>query len=182
MIITNDEKFLRLPCELVKTEDISQLIEILDKELDYSNKLGTSGIGLAATQIGVQQKAAIVRIGKLKINLINCEIANMYDKTVFTDEGCLSFPSITHDTYRYQEIHVINNAIEPYNFIATGLAAVVVQHEIGHFNSDLFMDHKVPKPITINKRIKIGPNEKCPCGQIDLITKKTKKYKKCCGK
>ena len=56
--------------------------------------------------------------------------------------------------------------------VATGLLAVVIQHEIDHLNSVLFMDHIAPKLDRIIKKIKSGPNDMCPCGS-------GKKYKKC---
>jgi peptide deformylase len=182
MIITNNEELLRAQCKNVLPEEVGTLVNTLEKELEYANRLGSNGIGLAAPQIGILQKIAIIRLGKIKINLVNSEIIQFYDKVLFQDEGCLSFPSKLLDTYRYQEVQVSNNLVEPYSFIATGFLAIAVQHEIDHFNSTLFMDRMVPKPITVVKATKVGPNEPCPCGQVDLISGKIKKFKKCHGK
>jgi peptide deformylase len=168
MIITNDEQLLRTQCEDVSLDEIGPLINLLENELSYANKLGVGGIGLAAIQVGVLKNIAIVRLKDFNINLINCKIEKSYDSAVFKDEGCLSLPGKIGDTIRFQEVYVTNNLIYPYSFIATGLNAVVVQHEIDHLNGILFTDKIIPKIV----KKKIGPNDLCPCNS-------GKKYKKC---
>ena len=175
MIITNNEAALRVFCEPVTLEEVGSLIETLEKELEYANRLGKNGIGLAAPQIGIAKDIAIVRLPKMSFNLVNAKLVQGYDPAVFTDEGCLSFPGRTETTTRFQEVHISNNLVEPYSFIATGFIAVVCQHELDHLNSTLFMDRSVPKPAPVIRKAKIGPNEPCICGS-------GKKYKKCCGR
>jgi len=171
MLITNNETVLRTPCQVVLPEEVASLIEALEKELEYGNKIGRPGIGLAAPQIGIAKQAAIIRLPKLKINLINAKLKEGYDSALFQDEGCLSFPGKTENTLRFQEVVIIDNLVAPYNFVATGLVAVACQHELDHLNSVLFMDRKVPKPVPIVNKTKTGPNDPCFCGS----GKKTKK-------
>lgn len=142
MIITNDEAALRVVCQPVFLEEVGDLISTLENELNYANKLGKGGIGLAAPQIGIAKNIAIVRLGNISFNLINCKIKDKYDPAIFKDEGCLSFPGKVENTLRFQEIHVIDNLVYPYSFIATGFVSVVCQHEIDHLNSILFMDQR----------------------------------------
>jgi peptide deformylase len=175
MIITNNEAALRVFCEPVTMEEVGSLIETLEKELDYANRLGKNGIGLAAPQIGIAKDIAIVRLPKMNFNLVNAKLVQGYDPAVFTDEGCLSFPGRLETTTRFQEVHITNNLTEPHSFIATGFVAVVCQHELDHLNSTLFMDRSIPKPVPIVNKVKIGPNQPCICGS-------GKKYKKCCGR
>ena len=172
MIITNDEAALRVFCEPVLPEEVGELVAMLEKELDYANRLGKSGIGLAAPQIGIAKNIAIIRLPKLSVNLVNSKLEKGFDPALFTDEGCLSFPGRVENTMRFQEVYVTNNLVEPHSFVATGFLAVVCQHEIGHLNSELFFDHKIIKPEPIIKQVKVGPNEPCPCGS-------NRKYKKC---
>lgn len=172
MIITNDEAALRVFCEPVLPEEVGELVATLERELDYANRLGKSGIGLAAPQIGIAKNIAIIRLPKLSIDLVNAKLEKGFDPALFTDEGCLSFPGMVENTIRYQEVYIINNLVEPHSFVASGFVAVVAQHELDHLNSTLFFDRKVPKIIPATKRIKVGPNEQCPCGS-------GKKYKKC---
>jgi peptide deformylase len=178
MIITNNEEALRVKCEEVFPDEIGELIATLESELEYANRLGKGGIGLAAPQIGIAKNIAIVRLDKangLNIDLVNARLEKGFDPVTFTQEGCLSFPGRLEDTTRFQEVYITNNLVYPQSFIATGLLAVICQHELDHLNSTLFMDHKIPKPITVAKKTKVGPNDLCLCGS-------NRKYKKCCGK
>ena len=182
MIITNNEELLRRPCENVLPEEIGTLISALESELDYANRLGKGGIGLAAPQIGIAKKIAIVRLGHVKLDLVNSKIQQGYDPMPFHEEGCLSFPGRVENTIRFQEIHLTNNLVSLHSLIATGLLSVVCQHEIDHFNSTLFTDRMAPKPMTMIKSFKIKPNDPCPCGIINPTTGKISKYKRCHGK
>jgi len=177
MIITNNEELLRTKCDDVITDEVDKLIETLDTELKDANKLGRGGIGLAAPQIGVYKKIAIIRLGDVSINLVNAKIEKGFDETLFPQEGCLSFPGKSENTMRYQEVYVTNNLVYPHSFVATGLIAVICQHEIDHYNSTLFIDRVAVKPASRaeSAKIKLGPNDLCACGS-------GKKFKKCCGK
>ena len=164
MIITFKEDLLRKECEDVKPEEVDELIAILEKEL----KNATNGIGLAAPQIGIYKKIAIIRLENQNINLVNCKIEHGYDPITFKDEQCLSFPGVSIDTKRFQEVHIVDNLVEPKSFIAVGFLAIACQHEIDHYSQKLFMDNKV-----VLKK-KQGPNDPCNCNS-------GKKFKKCCG-
>lgn len=175
MIITNNEEALRVKCEDVRPEEVGELIATLESELDNANRLGKGGIGLAAPQIGIAKNIAIVRLGNsaLDLDLVNCKIKKGYDPASFRSEGCLSFPGRVEDTIRFQEVHIAANlGIAPHEFIATGLLAIVCQHEIDHLNSILFMDRTSENKNSV-KKAKVGPNDPCICGS-------GKKYKKCC--
>jgi peptide deformylase len=173
MIIVNNEDAIRLKCEDVTLQEVAELRTILENELNNANRLGKGGIGLAAPQIGLAKNIAIIRLGKINIDLVNCKIENSYDPALFKEEGCLSFPGRVENTIRFQEVHITNNLVEPYSFVATGFLAVVCQHEIDHLNSSLFFDRMAPKLVPVINKSKVGPNEPCICGSKF-------KYKKCC--
>lgn len=175
MLITNNEEALRVVCQDVVPEEIGTLVERLEKELARCERLGRPGVGLAAPQIGIAKKIAIVRFGNYSFNLINAKIVNKYDPKMFTDEGCLSFPGRVENTIRFQEVHIENNLDYPNRFIATGLLSVVCQHELDHVESKLFFDSLAPKQVPMKNSIKIGVNDPCFCGSGI-------KYKKCCLK
>lgn len=173
MIITNNDAALRIKCEDVLPDEIGPLRDQLERELIHSAELGKPGVGLAAIQIGIPKKFAICRLGNgLDLDLINCEIIKGYDKAIFEGEGCLSYPGMIESTYRYQEIYVENNDVEPISFVASGLLAVVIQHELDHCGGIILPDISIKKP---NLKIKIRPNDSCICGS-------KLKYKKCCQK
>ena len=147
MIIT-DEALLRVKCIDVLPEEVEHLKKKLEEELNLSAELGRPGIGLACPQIGVAKNMAIVRIPgvmSVDIDLVNCKIAEGHDKADFDGEGCLSFPGLTMTTSRYKEIKVIGNLVEPQEFIATGLLAVCIQHELDHLNGVLLPDLAINK-------------------------------------
>jgi len=170
MILT-DEQALRIKCTDVLPEEVAELREKLEKELKASGERGMPGIGLAAPQIGIPKRMAIVRLNNYKVDLVNATIAKQYDLQLFDGEGCLSFPGRLEKTKRYNEIHILDNMVEPKQFIATGLLAVVCQHELDHTRGVLLPDvaiKQIEKP-----QGKQRPNDLCMCGS-------GKKYKKCC--
>lgn len=174
MIIT-DENILRQPCSDVLPEEIGSLREALENELNYANQNKALGIGLSGPQIQVHKKMAIVRLSKdLSVDLVNCRIEKGYDKAIFETEGCLSYPGIFEKTMRYQEIHVVDNMVEPKSFVATGLFAITVQHELDHLNGILLPDVALPKPMLFDGK-KLKPNDPCFCNS-------NIKYKRCHGK
>lgn len=143
MILTDIEK-LKHSCSNVEEHEIDDIILSLEKELEQSALYGNPGIGLAAPQIGIYKNAAIIRFNKFKINLINPKITKSIGKFIFDGEGCLSFPGKIEKTYRFKEVHV-ENYIEPKKFIATGLLAVVISHEIDHLHGILLPDISIKK-------------------------------------
>ncbi len=172
MIITS-EKELRVLCVDVLPEEIQDLRDKLETELRISAENGLEGIGLACPQIGIAKNMAIIRISKeLSVDLVNAKIVQAYDKEMFEGEGCLSFPGRFEKTMRYQEI-VVTNDVEPKFFIAKGLFAVAIQHEINHTEGKLLPDFALQKLQTQSSK-KVRPNDICPCGSL-------KKYKKCCS-
>jgi peptide deformylase len=188
MIITNNEELLRVKCEEVLPDEIDTIRMVLEAELDNSNRLGRFGIGLAAPQVGIPKKMAIVRLGHkgypdLNLDLVNAKIEHGYDQVMVQGEGCLSFPSRAENTLRYQEVHVSDNLMAPTNFVATGLLAVCIQHELDHLNQVLMFDRAAPVIRKAEKiEVKLGPNDPCYCGKINPITGNRTKYKKCCGR
>lgn len=170
MILT-DEESLRIECTDVLESEVDSLREQLENELRESAKRGYPGVGLAAPQIGIPKKMAIIRTRDRAIDLVNAEIKDQYDSFLFENEGCLSFPGKTVNTRRYKSIHIVNNLVEPYNFIIHGFEAIVCQHELDHLNGILLIDREIKE----NIKKKVRPNDQCPCGS-------GKKYKRCCGK
>ena len=144
MIVT-DESLLRLPCEDVLPEEVDSLREQLEGELGRLQKI-RPGIGLAAPQIGIQKKMAIIRlvsgVTQYKLDLVNCRVEHGYDSRIVKAEGCLSFPNTYIDTIRFNEVYVTGNLVAPQAFIATGMLAVACQHELDHLYGKLIVDFK----------------------------------------
>jgi len=157
MIIT-DIKQLRIPCKDVKPEQVKEIIQKLEAELAQNKK---SGIGLAANQIGIDAKVAIIRIpNKEKIDLINPKIVEYDGEIVFYKENCLSLPDLKKEitTQRYEQI-TIENGFDEAKYVFYGVEAIIAQHEVDHLEGKLIIDRKA-QPYQRPER-KIGRNERC---------------------
>ena len=105
------------------------------------------GIGLAAPQVNIGQRVIVMDCGKDAapelFKMINPEIIRESDARVILEEGCLSIPDQTADVERPAEVEVryLDEVGEMQSFVAYGLMAACVQHEIDHLNGVLFIDH-----------------------------------------
>lgn len=147
MIVT-DENTLRMTCEPVLDTEIYELRQKLETALQRSYELGRPGIGLACPQIGIPKTMAIVRLNsndgkQINVDLVNARILKGFDKCTFMKEGCLSFPGKFVKTERFREIYVGDNRAVPNFFIATGLLAVCIQHELDHLRGILLPDLEI---------------------------------------
>lgn len=134
--IRTDILYLKLQStETWKSEESLEIIKDLEDSLDT-----TKGIGLSAIQIGKPKRVAIIRMPKLKLNLINPIILEKYDRFRFPNESCLSLPGLKVDTARYRDIVIKNGDGRTLSFY--GLESVVCQHEIDHMNGLLIIDRK----------------------------------------
>lgn len=105
------------------------------------------GVGLAAPQIGVQQRVIIIDIAGSDepphlIAAINPVIVHAEGET-FEEEGCLSVPKYAANVRRHAKIVVkgLNVDGNETTWRADGLLAVAFQHEIDHLDGILFIDH-----------------------------------------
>lgn len=130
---------LREKCSDVK--EIDSKIKKLIKDLVDTMK-NSSGVGIAANQIGVLKKVAVVDIGDELIELINPKIIKREGETE-QQEGCLSFYSLSCLIKRAKKISIItkNSKGQKVKINAEGLLARAIQHEIDHLNGVLIIDH-----------------------------------------
>ena len=105
------------------------------------------GVGLAAPQVGVSKRLAVVDVsvgeeeGALLV-MVNPEIIDDHGND--TDlEGCLSIPGLTEKVKRPETVRVRAQDLtgDPFEFDAEGFTARAVCHEIDHLNGVLFVDH-----------------------------------------
>jgi peptide deformylase len=104
-----------------------------------------SGIGLAATQVNVQQRVIVIDISDTRDNLlvlINPEI-QLKEGTVIFEEGCLSVPGVYDQVERSERVMVkaLNAEGVAFNLEATGLLSVCIQHEIDHLDGKVFIEY-----------------------------------------
>lgn len=104
------------------------------------------GVGLAAPQVGVSERLIVVDVKtpeekKGLITLINPEIIEM-EGHVVDEEGCLSLPGFRENIARAERVLVRGYDLneQQQEIEATGLLAVVLQHEIDHLEGILLLN------------------------------------------
>ena len=103
------------------------------------------GIGLAATQVGVDQRVIVVDVsekGDQPQCFVNPEILEREGRESM-QEGCLSVPGVFEEVERAERIRVraLNRDGRMLEFDTDGLLAVCIQHEIDHLDGKLIVDY-----------------------------------------
>jgi peptide deformylase len=110
------------------------------------------GLGLAANQIGLLYRAAIVQLSQedeekpedlVPILLLNPRILWRSPDIVVEEEGCLSLPGVFAEVPRAKAVRVEYQDEEGKRHIleAWDLNARIIQHELDHLDGVLFIDH-----------------------------------------
>ncbi len=136
-----DER-LRKKATVVKAVD-DKIRKLLDDMLETMYE--SRGVGLAATQVDVHKRIVVIDVSEEKdapLFLINPEIYEK-DGVKESEEGCLSVPGFFEKVTRAEHIRVraLNRDGKNFEFEATELLAVCVQHEMDHLDGKLFVDH-----------------------------------------
>jgi peptide deformylase len=139
-ILHEPDPFLRQvmkPVTDIKAQGISKLIDNMVFTMRKSN-----GIGLAATQVGVDARVIVVETKNGPLGFINPEIVEHSPELETGEEGCLSVPGQYGFVKRYRSIRLryLNVRGEESKQEASGLFARVLQHEIDHLNGIVFID------------------------------------------
>ena len=161
-IVKYGDPILEKPTGLVNKfdEELEQLAEDM-----FASMYAASGVGLAAPQIGLGKRIAVVDVtsGKnpeAKIVLVNPEVIHGEGEKR-EEEGCLSIPGFRGYVVRPQFVTVRaqNAKGETFEMRGEELLARAFCHEIDHLNGILFIQH-----LSMLKR--------------DLIKRKIKKLRK----
>lgn len=153
VLFSKNEKALRKKSGPVRV--VNRRVKKLIRDLKDTLMERGDGIGLAAPQINVHSRVALVRLGSHDetkeepdppIALVNPEIVEAGDPRRDFD-GCLSFPGLYAETVRPHRLRVtgLDEWGQPFDRVFEGFDAVLVHHEIDHLNGVLFID-RVEKP------------------------------------
>ncbi len=125
-----------LPVSTVDDE-VRRLVADLFETMDAAK-----GVGLAANQVGVARRVAVVDAEGDRFVMIDPVIVETEGRAT-AEEGCLSIPDIYGDVTRPERVvlEALDENGTPYRKEATGLAARAIQHEIDHLDGILFLDH-----------------------------------------
>ena len=122
-------------------DTVRQLVDDL-----FETMRAAKGVGLAANQVGIAQRVAVVDVGEEQpppLVLINPVIVDRSPQTEIGEEGCLSIPEIFGEVER--PLRVVVEALDrdgkSYRADVGGYKARAVQHEIDHLDGVLFLDH-----------------------------------------
>jgi peptide deformylase len=128
-------------------EPISEFDAELRKLIDdmFETMYASQGIGLAAPQVNVSKRLAVIDLSsgkdpKDKLVLINPEITSS-DGKQYEEEGCLSFPEIREKVSRAAKVRVRaqDEKGKWFEMDGTDLLSRCFQHEIDHVDGMLFI-------------------------------------------
>jgi peptide deformylase len=148
--------------EVVTVDDeVRAFVTDLFETMDFSK-----GVGLAANQVGVARRIAVVGVEQCRYALINPVIVERAG-TVKDEEGCLSIPEIYGDVERAALVviealdeHGVTRRIEGSELLGRAL-----QHEIDHLDGILFLDRVGP----IKRRFLVREWKKSRKGETGYI-------------
>ena len=132
------------------TPAIQQLIEDLIATMRVA-----PGVGLAAPQVAVAQRIAVIEYGEMPEDapedfepekklyvVVNPEIVARSEEMVDGAEGCLSLPGYAGNVKRHKAVTVkaLNRKGKPIKIKAHDWLARILQHELDHLDGVLFID------------------------------------------
>jgi peptide deformylase len=146
-----------------RTQPVEKFDDELAKLCDdmFSSMYAANGVGLAAPQIGVGLRLAVidVTVGKnpeARLVLANPEIIHAEGEQ-HEEEGCLSLPSFRGNVTRplYVTLRAQDVTGKTYEMRSEGLLARAFCHEIDHLNGVLFIQYlSILKRDLIRRRIR----------------------------
>lgn len=144
--------------KVIRVESQHSVILSRMSQLMYESK----GIGLAAPQVGFNQRMIVVDIGTGLYKLVNPRIVKKTGRQSM-EEGCLSVPGIYVKVSRAKTVVVeaLDENGKTQNIQAQDLLACVFQHEIDHLEGKLIVDYaSLLKKIALKKKLANLANEK----------------------
>ena len=141
-------------CKPVK-EINQRTLDIIDDLLDTMYE--AEGVGLAAPQVGILKRIAVVDTGEEyqdgPLILINPEVLET-DGEQTDYEGCLSVPGKVGRVTRpnYAKVKALDTEMNEYIVEGEGLLARALLHEIEHLDGHMYVE-KVNGPLLTNEEL-----------------------------
>ncbi|HTB20986.1 MAG TPA: peptide deformylase [Bryobacteraceae bacterium] len=144
-IVLYGEQVLEKQAEAVADFDTPELNKLIEDM--FESMYAAKGVGLAAPQIGIAKRIAVIDLSvaedpQQKIVLINPEIIRKEDFQT-GEEGCLSLPGFREQVTRPKSVTVRAQNVKGEWFEMNGeeLLARAFCHEIDHLNGRLYISH-----------------------------------------
>ncbi|MCU1556264.1 MAG: def [Microbacteriaceae bacterium] len=119
------------------TDDVRGLVEDLVETVKVPGRAG-----VAAPQIGVNQRAFSYNVDGKVGYVINPVVVELSGEPELMDEGCLSVPGFYFPRLRYPSARVAGEDLDgnPIELSGTGVMAQALQHETDHLDGKLYID------------------------------------------
>jgi peptide deformylase len=144
-IVLYGEQVLEKQAEAVTDFDTPELNKLIEDM--FESMYAAKGVGLAAPQIGIAKRIAVIDLSvaedpQQKIVLINPEVIRK-EEFQTGEEGCLSLPGFREQVTRPKNVTVRAQNIKGEWFEMNGeeLLARAFCHEIDHLNGRLYISH-----------------------------------------
>ena len=144
-IVRYGNPVLERPAETVTEFDTPELKKLLEDM--FESMYAAKGVGLAAPQIGIGRRIAVIdptngQDEAQKLVLINPEIGKIEGAQV-GEEGCLSIPGFREQVKRAKRVTIRAQDSSGVSFEKTGedLLARAFLHETDHLNGRLYINH-----------------------------------------
>lgn len=123
-----------------KVRDFDERLHTLIEDMKETMQ-AAEGVGLAAPQIGILKRVAVIDVGEGFIELVNPQIV-FTEGEVVAREACLSVPGLLGEVARPQKVRVTaqDSKGNPIEIEGEGLLARALCHEIDHLEGVLFVD------------------------------------------
>lgn len=165
-------EILRSKCEEVEHPSEAEILVSLLENIAKDHP--GEAFCLAAPEVNVRKKVAIIRAPDFSLDLINPKIVTQKEMIVSLKETCSSFAGQHYNCFRYNDIFV-ENGFKKEIIQLKGQAALYAQHAIDHLSGVLYHDRLI-KFAVVRPNGKILNNDFCPCG----VAKK--RFEICCAK
>jgi peptide deformylase len=158
-IVKYGDPVLETPAATVDEFDTPEMNKLIEDM--FESMYAAKGVGLAAPQIGISKRIAVIDCSngerpEEKIVIINPEIVKV-EGSQTTEEGCLSIPGFRENVTRGKRVTVKAQNAKGEWFEMTGedLLARAFQHETDHLNATLYINHvSVLKRDLIKRKIR----------------------------
>ncbi len=140
-------------------EDLGRLVERMRILM-----VEASGVGLAATQVGVLRRLFVFSRGDDEVLAVaNPQIVRRSDESETDDEGCLSLQGVTAPIERAVSVRLEGRDEQgrEVGYDLEGFPARTVQHELDHLDGVLIVDRTTPEArrealSTLRPRVVLG--------------------------
>jgi peptide deformylase len=119
-------------------DDLRRLVERMTRLMQDA-----SGVGLAATQVGILRRVFVFQPGDADpAAVVNPQIVKRSDQLETDDEGCLSLQGVQVPVERSLAVTIegTDETGAPVSYALEELPARVVQHELDHLDGVLILD------------------------------------------